>query len=388
MRILYVAPSIPVPGFQGGSTHVHELSKHLIELGHNVCVLSRRMPDQSSYEVVDGIHIFPVWRGILRSMRPDGIAEAKSDVSSVSLLAKDGKIRKTIEKVYFNSLYLAYLTGIALQIVKKCRIDVILERGDSYGIGAVVSMLTNRPLITEVRDIYQPKISLIKAKNILTYDSNIIKNVKFRSKAIIMHGGVDVKKFRPLDKELAKERLRIKNKFVIGYAGSFMKTHQLDDLFYLAKVLCNKNIHFLMVGPYASEFREKIEKLELSDLFTFTGPVRHDELPVFLSAMDVAVAFYDTSKMAGPPYKVYEYLACGLPSIITANSYSERLIQDSINGFLISDAKTEVISKILALIEDPVRRGQMSIEARKTALKCSWAEEAKILSSALEGIHR
>jgi hypothetical protein len=43
LSILYIAPSIPVTGVGGGSTHVLELSRNLVNLGCNIMVLARRL---------------------------------------------------------------------------------------------------------------------------------------------------------------------------------------------------------------------------------------------------------------------------------------------------------------------------------------------------------
>jgi len=372
LSILYIAPSIPVPGVGGGSTHVLELSRNLVKLGCNIMVLARRLPAQPPSEVINGIKVFRIWRAIFRVAFTDS-PQVTSDFTR--------KYLKPLERLYFNTAYAAFVSSVAFYLANKYKANVILERGDSYGAGAFVSLISGIPLITEIRDIYQPKISLIVAKKLLVYDASVLKDKRFLSKTAIMHGGVDAEKFKPMDKQDVKATLRLLNKFVVGYSGSFSSSHRLDILITLAERLRKMyggKVHFLVIGPAGSQLLRTIRSLKLEHYFSFTGPISHDELPKYLNAMDVGLALYNPSMVAGPPYKVYEYMACGVPAITTETIYSRKIIKDGLNGFLVkmNDVK-EVLHKISLLIENSNLLHQISVKARETALRFSWREEAE-----------
>jgi glycosyltransferase involved in cell wall biosynthesis len=383
MRVLYVAPSIPVPGFHGGSTHVLELSRNLVKLGCNVAILARRLPGQPQFEVIDGVKVFRVWRGLFKPVFTDS--------PSIAVDPALGSL-KLLEKMYFNTVYLAFTSSVALYLADKYKVDVILERGDSYGAGAIASLLTGIPLITEIRDIYQPRISLGVAKKLLVYDPSILGDKRLLYKTAIMHGGVDVEKFKPMLKQDAKTFLRLSDKFVIGYSGSSMKSHKLDVMVTLAEKLQKTYgdwVHFLVIGPRDHTLLKTVTASGLEHSFSFVSPVPHDELPRYINAMDVGLALYDPEKVAGPPYKVYEYMACGVPAITTETIYSRRILRDGLNGFLVkANDYEDVLRKISLLIEDQRLLHEMSIRARKTALKFSWEKEAerilKLLTSCCE----
>jgi glycosyltransferase involved in cell wall biosynthesis len=383
LRVLYVAPSIPVPGFHGGSTHVLELSRNLVKLGCNVVVLARRLPGQPQFEIMDGVKVFRIWRGLFKPVSTD----SSSIVVSPAL---EGL--KLLEKVYFNTVYLAFTSSVALYLARKYKVDVILERGDSYGASAIASLITGIPLITEIRGIYQPRISLRVAKKLLVYDPSILRDKRFLFKVAIMHGGVDVKRFKPMPKQDAKTSLGLSGKFVIGYSGSSMRSHKLGVMVTLAEKLQKTyggRVHFLVIGPRDRMLLKAITALGLEHSFSFVGPVPHDELPGNINAMDVGLAIYDPKKVAGPPYKVYEYMACGIPAITTETIYSRRMLRDGLNGFLVkANDYEDVLRKISLLIEDPKLLHEMSVKARETALKLSWEKEAerilKLLMSCCE----
>jgi len=375
MIILYVAPSIPVPGFHGGSTHVTELSRHLVKHGCTVVVIARRLPGQKFYELIDGIHVYRVWRGIFRPV----ISDFSTGSERTAILANSAY--KIFEKIYFSSLYLLYVVFIGIYLAKKYDVDVILERGDSYGIGALISMFLRKPLIVEIRDVYQPRISLLRAKFILTYDKSIIKNPIFRNKAITMYGGVDITKFRPLSNIRDKIFPSLKDKIVIGYAGSFMKIHRINDILKLAKKLYEKygdTIHFLMIGPYDTATLGSVKRFNLMEVFTFTGAIKHENLPVYISSMDIGIALYDPEMVAGPPYKVYEYMACGVPPVTTDTIFSRKIVIDGLTGFLVKHGDLDdLYKKLCLLIENKDLRQTMGSRARSFIERFSWSNEAE-----------
>jgi glycosyltransferase involved in cell wall biosynthesis len=379
LSILYIAPSIAVPSFHGGSTHVLELSRNLVKLGCEVTVLARRLPAQPQSEVLDGIKIFRVWRGIFKPIVTDNLEKIN--------INQNNKFR-LLEKIYFNTIYVTFISSIALYLANRGNVDVIMERGDSYGAGGLVSLITSIPLVTEIRDVYQPKISLIVAKKLLVYDTSILKDKRFLYKTTTMYGGVDIERFRPMNKMEIKASLGLSNKFVIGYSGSFAKSHRIDTLAIIAKRLIKKygsNIHFLVVGPFNPSFLKILDSLGLRRHFLLSGPIHHEELPKYLNAMDVGLALYNPTLVAGPPYKVYEYNACGVPAITTDTIYSRKIIRNNFNGFLVNDVG-DTVNKLSLLIENPCLLHEMSINARKIAETFSWKEEAKRIFKLLKAI--
>jgi len=382
LSILYITPSVAIPSFHGSSTHVLELSRNLVKLGCNVIVLARRLPAQSPSEVIEGIKVFRIWRGMFKAVSTDSL-QVTSDFTR--------KYLKPLEGLYFNTVYAAFVSSLAFYLTNKYKVNVILERGDSYCTGAFVSLVSGIPLITEIRDVYQPKISLIVAKKLLVYDASILKDKKFLSKTAIMHGGVDVEKFKPMGKQDAKAALGLLNKFVIGYSGSFAPSHKLDIMITLAERLqkvYDSKVHFLIVGPANPQLLKTVRSLNLEHHFSFVGSIFHDELPKYLNAMDVGLALYNPNMIAGPPYKVYEYMACGVPAITTETIYSRKFVKNGLNGFLVRMNNIEdILNKIILLIENPNLLNEISVKARETALKFSWKEETSRILNLLKSVY-
>ena len=74
-----------------------------------------------------------------------------------------------------------------------------------------------------------------------------------------------------------------------------------------------------IVNPRVPEFRAIAENLGISDQTTFAGRVQRSEIPGYLAQASVLVLARPRSPLAdaGMPSKVAEYLASGVPTILT-----------------------------------------------------------------------
>ena len=333
--LLYIAPSIPVPGPVGGSTHILNISR-LLSKNFNVIIIAKRLKNQKFFEVYKGLKIYRFYRLIIKPT---------SEIS-FNYNKHSNVIFSFFEAIYFNFVYSPIVILFSLYICRQCRVNFILERGDSYGVGAYLSKLLNLKLVTEVRDKFQDRLSLKLASLILTYNKGLVnKNYLFKTK--IMYGGVDTKKFRSLPKNLklySKYKIP-KNKKVVGYVGTFAPWHRVELIISIAKL--NKNLIFLLVGPHYLNYKEIVLKEKIKNVI-FTGAVDNSLVPKLINIMDICIALYDYSlkdetrkllgsknELPGPPYKVYEYLACKKPVIASYNNYVVKIINED-NGAVIN----------------------------------------------------
>ncbi|UCH37409.1 MAG: glycosyltransferase, partial [Candidatus Bathyarchaeota archaeon] len=68
-NICYLTPDVAIPHYRGASTHVYEVAKNLVKLGHAVHVISRRISsNQPSFEIWEGIRVHRVYRGLFSSL--------------------------------------------------------------------------------------------------------------------------------------------------------------------------------------------------------------------------------------------------------------------------------------------------------------------------------
>jgi glycosyltransferase involved in cell wall biosynthesis len=136
--------------------------------------------------------------------------------------------------------------------------------------------------------------------------------------------GVDVDRFVPHDRELARAKLGIPGREpVVLYAGLLIARKGVDVLLdAFARVAADvPGARLLVVGGSGErddrrlELGRRVAALGLAGRVVFLGRRLHDEMPLWFSAADV---FAFPSRLEGSPNVVREAIACGTPVVVTA----------------------------------------------------------------------
>ena len=114
----------------------------------------------------------------------------------------------------------------------------------------------------------------------------------------------------------------------------------------------------------------------------YLGRVAYDEMPDVVAAADIGVAPYDTSKLAQlrlgfywSPLKIFESMACGLPSVTIPRSPLTEIIRDNREGAFFREADPADLARVVAeLADDAQRRRRLGASARERVVaRYSWA---------------
>ena len=184
----------------------------------------------------------------------------------------------------------------------------------------------------------------------------------------------DLELFRFSEEERgqAKERLNLRDRFVLVYSGSVGGWYLADKMadFFVELARTRPNSHFLWLTGGSRSLIERLmsERGLNADQFTVCA-VRSLDMPMYLSAADLGIAFYKPalSRLATSPVKLAEYLACGLPVVINAGvGDSDTLISTERVGAVVRRFDEieyrEVLSTIGAMVSTETRQ-----RARKVA---------------------
>lgn len=177
---------------------------------------------------------------------------------------------------------------------------------------------------------------------------------------------MDLFKFSAESRGRVRSELGIEDKFVFVYSGSidgWYLTEEMAQCFAHAR-RTRANAHFLWLSPSRHErIRELMQAQKIGDeSYTIRG-ARVDEVPAYLSASDVGIAFIKPcfSKLASSPTKYAEYLACGLPLILNAGiGDSDALVTQHSVGALISDFSESEYARALQVIEEFVANAEIT----------------------------
>lgn len=304
MRICYVATTTHISKDMsdgiGATTHVFELGQSFSRMGHRTFIVSeRKTPKEVQEENIGLCTVFRLSRRIPVKFR-----------KSKMFLAR-----------MFRPLKLLSIIKMGLtiaDIVRKKQIDVILERSQSLGAGAIGSMLTGKPLYLEVIDDQQSLLALVRAKVIFVYTRSILPKF-FQHKAVIVTAGVNQQIF------MTKH---VKKIYDIGFVGAFKPWEGLEDLVEAIKLLVQKKkyVTCLLVGSGErfDAIKQKILEYKLEKYIRLSGKVPIRSVASLLNTTKIGVApyFLEHAQSVGKftkygfyywPLKVAEYLSCGLP---------------------------------------------------------------------------
>ena len=195
----------------------------------------------------------------------------------------------------------------------------------------------------------------------------------------VIRNGVDTRRFRPLDRHDARQRLGIPEQaLAVGMVATFKRQKNHADFFRMAHALAQQHPDavFVCVGEalrdnqqgaadYQREVLALVHALRLPQRTLFLGT--RDDMPEVYSALDVAVL---PSRREGTPNVLLEAMACGVPVVATDVSDNRHVVPDGVTGFVVPLGDVDALTqRVTTLLADPARRAEMGRAARAWATR-------------------
>jgi glycosyltransferase involved in cell wall biosynthesis len=175
-----------------------------------------------------------------------------------------------------------------------------------------------------------------------------------------------------------KKRFSNTNKQIV-YMGNLSHLHELSSLIQTFAMLADKypNWTLLIIGGASGVdipnlLKELVDDLHLNSRVVFTGQVRRDEIPRYLSCADFFVLPRSLGifSQAGFPTKVGEYLATGKPVVVTTTGDIPLYLKDGVNAYLVPPNDNEAFAeKLEYVISHPEVSKRVGLKGRTTAQK-------------------
>ena len=219
-------------------------------------------------------------------------------------------------------------------------------------------------------------------------------------KVVVVPSGVNVDRFRPVNRDAARDLLGIDSgAFVIAYIGRMLPRKDVRNVVRAAAVLIEQVDHpvqVLLVGgdtddpdpdltPEIGELQALATELGILDRLIFTGRRQPDDLRLYYGAGDVAVTT--------PWYEPYgltplEAMACGVPVIGSAVGGITFTIKDGETGLLVPRRDPASLAERLRfLLEHPAERRLMGRAARvRVEREFTWPVVAERTASVYHGL--
>lgn len=205
-------------------------------------------------------------------------------------------------------------------------------------------------------------------------------------KISILPPGVDLKRFKPMDKQTAKKTVGIPcgNKNIV-FAGRIEPLKGIDTMLQAMSLIQKRypkaveNCCMAIIGgdPWADDLDEEMlrlqalrEELNIHDLVTFLGAKDQETLPNYFAAAEMVImpSHYESFGMVA-----LEAMAMGTPVIASEVGGLAHLVKDGLTGFHVPSRDPEALAeRIFTLLENEACRHHLGRQARLYASAYAW----------------
>jgi glycosyltransferase involved in cell wall biosynthesis len=195
------------------------------------------------------------------------------------------------------------------------------------------------------------------------------------SKVTFIPYGTDINMFNPsVDGLSVREKLGLKDKFLVLYAGAMGQAHDLYTVLRAARRL-NDDLQIGFVffgdGKERPNLQREAQRLGLKNVL-FAGVCPKKEMPSVVASADVCLAILQNVPMFRTTYpnKVFDYMAAGRATVLVIDGVTRAVIESSNGGVFVEPGNDELLAKtILGLSKDPRHVKQMGENARAYMVK-------------------
>lgn len=200
-------------------------------------------------------------------------------------------------------------------------------------------------------------VDVILANSNKVAELTVEKERVAEAKVKVIYNGIDSEKFANLPAASLKELGVPEGNKVVGIVANFrpMKHHHTFILSAAEVLKARKDVTFILIGT--GQLKEKAEELarslNIEGNMIFAGASK--DVSKYLSVMDIGV---NCSEGEGLSNAIIEYMAAGVPCVVSKAGGNPDLITHDLNGYIfeIDDHKT-LARDILTLLDDSdVRR--------------------------------
>lgn len=211
-----------------------------------------------------------------------------------------------------------------------------------------------------------------------------------------IHNGANPDDFNLDRRNTERQRHGIcEDQFVVGMASLFTPWHGILEAIRSLRALPERiraHVRLVLLGD--GELREAAQKLvqeeQLQRLVLLPGMVTREEVASWLICWDVGLFICsEPSKLQypGSPLKFFEYLAAGLPVIVTDDSHLTPMVNADQLGLVIPNASPQAIATaITEVFHNRSQFAQVGRQNRRLAeTKYSWDAVSRRVADVLEG---
>jgi glycosyltransferase involved in cell wall biosynthesis len=170
------------------------------------------------------------------------------------------------------------------------------------------------------------------------------------------------------------------NKRVLIYAGGLSKIRGIREI--VEAIQSVENIEFVTLGSWENEaYKQLCEQADKNKKMNYIGLVKMDKVYSYLKMADIGIAnlYHKPNYLTSLPIKAFEYMASGLPIIMSDFPYWIATFNECAL-FVNPLDPAEIKNKIEMILSDNNMRNKLAEAGKKLVLeKYTWEEESKTL---------
>ncbi len=350
------------PPHPGGSEVIMDvMTKQLVEIGHEVFVVTRSYKGYPSYHEWGKVHVYRVGNPEIRYLT--------------------------------KTLFMFFAIPLALKVMKKHKINAIISQ-ELFGTlpGFFAKAVYRKPYIHihefTAKDIptFTNKIKMVMQRMILPnlncdyfvswskfMKENYFDKWNFKKEVLVMAPGVNMNIFNPkVDGKAIRKKFGISDDTVL-----FMTTKPLypivaKDIELMVKAFPSlvkqcKNVKCMIVGDGIGkhDLQELIKKLGVEDYFIFAGAIGHDDMPKHLAAADVVCHTYVHEATMGS--SLMESLAMGKAVLVSATGEIKNALDNNTAMLVKGNDVAGTARGLIELAKSAALRKKLAANAYKIA---------------------
>lgn len=372
-RVCFLTTSYP--DFPGGyrGLFVRRVAQGLVERGYEISVVTPRMLRRSKQFEAYGaerIYRFPFLSEDKLLVEYDRVPVVRMVTFMVSGLLSCVRVSQK-ERCQLIHAHFVIPTGlIGVLVGRWLKIPVIIQ---AHGSDLTQYARLNR---------WMGWLSAFTAKQadhilVVSDELRTILTKKFAvstEKITVRSCGIDLQRFRPVPRDLARDRLGLSRQAsIVLSVGELIPRKGFEVLMSaIARIVKHdSNLQLVVVGegPLREQLLALAHDLAVEKVVHFVGSRPNEEMPLWYSAADIFVL---PSRREGTPLALLEALSCGVPVVVSRAGGMSQVIEHGKNGLLVDIADpVDLENKLGLLLGDLHLRQRFKETARDTVL--SWA---------------
>ena len=374
-RILFLHQSFATLK-DGGSGRANDFARRLVEDGYDVTCLA------GTFNYLSG-KVPEEFRGRFK------VRERVQGYTVLRSWTYDGYHRSYLSRVM---TFLSFMVTSVLAGMREPRYDVIAPCTPPFFLGItgyILSVWHRAPIVYEVRDLWSEvafQLGIVKNRWVIAAVRRLERFLYSRAECIIVNSpgfieplkavgvsperihlipnGVDLSEFRPLPevRDRVRREFGFGDRFVLIYAGSLGLANSVETILDAANLLRNEpDVCFTIVGDgqRRRELEAYAERLGLVNV-KFIGSIPKQRVPELLAAADAGVATLLDIPLFRTTYpnKVFDYMACGKPTVLAIDGVIREVIDRSKGGVFVTPQDSVALAQGVRTLRDHPNEAQ------------------------------